>query len=400
MRLLVVTYRFPAFRSTADRNVVYNLVKHLSRRHEVSLVAFATADPATQSTDLVRPYCRRTEVVVLPVWRSMLSAGIGLLGREPLQMRYYSSGAMRQRVAAVAREQRVQAAYGYHLRSWPYLAALNGVPKVLALHPAQVLHYGRLRGVIRSPLKRLVYTVEHRRLRGYERAVARRMDRCLLISPADRLAIDPDGELTNVVYNPHGTDVASFTRPADAVREPASLVFHGAMYMDTNTDAVLHFVRDVLPLIWRARPETRLYVVGRHPPRSIQRLAADPRIIVTGLVDDVRPYLWRATVAVDPIRIAAGMQNKVIEAMSAGLPMVVTSTANEGIGARDGEAVRVADEPEAFARAVLELLSDHVAARRLGEAGRRFVQEGWTWETHFCRLEALLEELAANAVTH
>lgn len=393
MRLLVVTYRFPAYTHTADRNVVYHLVKHFSRRHEVSLVALATERTADQSTALVRPFCVRTEVIILPRWRSVLNAGTGLLRRGPLQLHYYWSPEMRARVQAVATEERIDAAYGYHLRSAPYLTGLAGVPKVIALQPAQVLHFGRRWEVIRNPVKRLAYGVEYWRLRGYERGIGKQFDRCLLISETDRRAIDPSGELKNVFFNPHGTDVLRFAPPRETTREPMSLVFAGALGIDTNSDAVLFFARKVLPLIWRERPDVRVYVVGRYPPASIRRLAQDRRIDVTGLVPDVRPYLWRAAVGIDPIRIAAGMQNKVIEGMAAGLPMVITSAANEGIGARHGENVWIADAPEEFASAVLTLLRDSARAHALARRAQAFAQSHWTWAYHFERLEALLEEL-------
>jgi sugar transferase (PEP-CTERM/EpsH1 system associated) len=393
VRLLVVTYRFPAYTHTADRNVIYHLVRHFSKRHEVSLVALATERPADQSTDLIREFCARTEVVPLPRWRSVLNASLGVLRDGPLQLHYYWSPEMRARVQQVAVEQRIDVAYGYHLRSAPYLMPLNGIPKVVALQPAQVLHFGRRCKVIRNPLKRLLYGLEYRRLIGYEQAVAERFERCLLISETDREAIDPEGRLANVFYNPHGTDVARFAPPPDMDRDPASLVFAGAMNIDTNTDAVHFFVRDILPLIWRKRPDVRLYVVGRHPPRSVRLLARDSRIVVTGLVPDLRPHLWRATIGIDPIRIAAGMQNKVIEGMAAGLPLVITSVANEGIGAVDNDHVLIADGPQKFASAVLELLRDPARARALAQRAETLARSQWTWEFHFESLEALLKDV-------
>ena len=157
-------------------------------------------------------------------------------------------------------------------------------------------------------------------------------------------------------------------------------------------------MREVLPLIWRARPAVRLLVVGRHPPRSVLRLAKDSRIEVTGLVSDMRPYLWKSTVGLAPMRIAAGMQNKVIEGMAAGLPMVITSAANEGIGASQ-ENVCIADDPEDMAAAVLGLLGDPHAARRLGESAQRFAAANWSWEHHFDQLESILQDLAMRNQT-
>ncbi|NWF93029.1 MAG: glycosyltransferase [Syntrophaceae bacterium] len=235
--------------------------------------------------------------------------------------------------------------------------------------------------------------MEYERLIGYELTVARRFDRCLLISEKDRLAIDPNRELKNVFYNPHGTDVDLFAPPPNNKREPASVVFAGALSIDTNSDAVLFFVDKILPRIWRQRPDVRFYIVGKNPPASIIRLNKDPRIRVTGFLEDIRPYLWRCSVGVDPIRIAAGMQNKVIEGMAAGLPMVVSPEANEGIGAPEREALVVGKNPEDFATKVLTLINCPEVAQKLSITGRNYVKKYWSWEYHFRQLEGLFFEL-------
>jgi glycosyltransferase involved in cell wall biosynthesis len=165
------------------------------------------------------------------------------------------------------------------------------------------------------------------------------------------------------------------------------------MYMDTNSDAALYFDREILPLIWKVRPNTRFTIVGKKPPQSIKKLAEDPRITVTGFVDDVRPYLWKASVGVNPIRMAAGLQNKLLEGLAAGLPMVITPEANEGIHAPVGDAVCVARNPEEFAARTLELLDDPERAGVLALEGQRFVQAHWSWEAHFQSLESHLEGL-------
>jgi glycosyltransferase involved in cell wall biosynthesis len=400
MRLLFVTYRFPAFTHAADTNTVYHLVKYFGPRHEVSLVALAADHGPSQSRHLVAPYCVRMEAVVRPRWRSALSCARGLLGRRPLQLWYYHSPEIKRRISQVLQEQRIQAAYGYHLRSAPWLADFNDIPRVIAIQPAQVLHYGRRAQIVRQPLKRLLYTMEHRRLQGYERAWARKFDRCLLISEKDRRAIDPQGELDNVFHNPHGTDVEALAPPPGNQREPDSLIFAGALNMDTNRDAVRYLVERLLPLIWRQRPGVKLYIVGKNPPARIKGYARDRRLMVTGFVKDLRPFLWRAAVGVNPMRIAAGMQNKVIEGMAAGLPMVMSQEANEGIGAVDGETVLIAGTPEDFARKVVGLLKNPEQARRLAAAGQALVRTQWSWEHHFQQLEDLLEELVRQRRGH
>ena len=396
MRLLFVTYRFPAYPGCAPSNTVFNLVKYFSQRHEVSLVGLAPGPVPTERCDELAQYCNSIGVIELPRWQASLRAARGLASSTPLQMWYFRSNAFAAKVKQVIDEEKIELAYGYHLRSGQYLAELGSIPRVIALQPAQILHFGRRHELTRNPVLRALYGMEYRRLLGYEAEVAKKFDSCLLISEKDRKAIDPKHRLRNVFFNPHGTDVHSLAPPSGNVRDENTLVFCGSMAMDTNVDAVLHFCKDILPFIWAKRPGVRFAIVGRNPTRAVLKLADDRRISVTGLVDDVRPYLWKATVGVDPIRMAAGMQNKVIEGMAAGLPMVISPEANEGIHAPEGRTVLVGRSPEQFATHVLGLLSDRSRARELAEQALTFVQKQWSWEHHFRSLETLFSDLISE----
>jgi glycosyltransferase involved in cell wall biosynthesis len=348
--------------------------------------------PEAAKSELSR-YCRRMEIIEHPSWRGAVNAARGLLSHEPLQMWYFRSSALMAKVRQIISEEEIEIAYGYHLRSGQFLANMNSIPRVIAIQPAQTLHFRRRYEFSRNPVLRVLYRMEYKRLTGYEADLARKFDSCLLISEKDRDAIDPKHTLNNIFYNPHGTDVHSFAPPAGLVRERGSLVFCGAMYMDTNSDAVLYFHREILPLIWKVRPHTRFTIVGKRPPQAIRELAQDPRITVTGFVEDVRPYLWNASVGVNSIRMAAGLQNKLLEGLAAGLPMVVTPEANEGIHAPVGKAVCVARNPEEFAARTLELLDDPERGEAQAIEGLRFVQAHWSWEAHFQLLESHLESL-------
>jgi glycosyltransferase involved in cell wall biosynthesis len=308
-------------------------------------------------------------------------------------MWYFRSRALAEKVKQVIAEERIEMAYGYHLRSGQFLAEQNSIPRVIAIQPAQILHFGRRYKLTHNPVMRAIYGMEYRRLIGYEVRFAQKFDSCLLISEKDRDAIDPDHRLHNVFYNPHGTDVDSFAPPPNAAREGNSLVFCGAMYMDTNFDAVLHFCRSILPLIWAKRPDTRFTIVGKRPPQSVLKLAEDPRISVTGFVDDVRPYLWKASVGVNPIRMAAGLQNKLLEGLAAGLPMVISAEANEGIHAPEGKALKIGRSSEEFAAHVLALMDNPADASAMAAEGMAYVQSRWSWEHNFRSLEEHLDTL-------
>jgi glycosyltransferase involved in cell wall biosynthesis len=194
----------------------------------------------------------------------------------------------------------------------------------------------------------------------------------------------------------NGVDLEQF-HPDPAAAEPGHLVFTGVMNYYPNAEGCVWFVREVLPLVRERVPGVRFSIVGAHPTPEVRRLAAEPGVEVTGFVDDTRDWLRRAAVAVAPLRIARGIQNKVLEAMAMGLPVVGTSPATRGVEAEPGTHYEVADDAAAFAAAVCRLLDDADARRRLGAAARAFVEDHYDWERVFEPLDGLLDECERSA---
>jgi glycosyltransferase involved in cell wall biosynthesis len=194
-------------------------------------------------------------------------------------------------------------------------------------------------------------------------------------------------EIDNVVLGPHGVDTERFRPRPEVAVEPDSVTLTGAMRYAPNAQAALWLAAEVWPRIRAARPNARLYIVGRDPPAPVTALDGRDGITVTGTVDDPADWMARAMVCVAPIRAAAGLQNKVLEYLAMGRPVVATTAANEGIGAGPGRDLLIADRAADFADTVTGLLADPARAVALGEAGRAFVTASWTWEAHFFQLE-------------
>ena len=395
MRLLVLAPRFPYPLDKGDRLTVFNLVRHFSRFHEVALVTFTEPDQDPADRRHLEGSASIIETVPLRPMPAYLRAIVGLTRGRPLQVGYYRSPVMAERVEQVLREFRPHLVYAHTIRMAEYLVDEKR-PRILAMQISMRLNYGRLSRHHRSRLRRLVYRVEAWRAGRYEARMARRFDRCLLISAADVAALG-DPRPDNVVINPHGVDHRHFTSTGPGPEEEGRIVFTGNMGYPPNADAIEWFVDEILPLVRDDLPGVRVSVVGADPLPSVRALAADSSVTVTGRVSDLRPYLDRAQVAIDPLRVGAGLQNKVLEAMAMGVPMVVTSVANEGIGAEPGHHLLVADTPEEFAREVVTLLGDRDLRTRMGEAARRFIVEEWTWEKHFADLEREMAALVAAA---
>jgi sugar transferase (PEP-CTERM/EpsH1 system associated) len=396
MKLLVVTYRLPWHTYTADRYTMQHFVKHFSQRHDITLVAFAESEEEARQAEVLRPMCERVEPVVLPRWRAYANALRGIASNLPLSVWLYRSQSMADTIRQIVDEGSIDLAYVYHLRMGQYLADIDSIPRCIALQPVQILNLKRFKEHTRHPAWKLFYAIEHQRMSRYEPAIARRFDRCLLISEKDRSALDPLGRLDNVFFNPHGVDPDYFSPDPAARKEPHTIVFHGSMRYQANSNAALYFVREIYSLVKDEVPDARLHIVGFKPPPPVRALARDPSITVTGFAEDMREYLNRAQVSIDPLRVGAGLQNKVLESMSMGLPVVASTVANEGIGAVPGEHILLADEPRRFAQHIVRLFRDDAERERLGSAARAFIERNWSWEAHYAPLEELFERLVAE----
>ncbi len=396
MRILVITYRLPVDLCSGDQTTIHHMLKYLAANHEIVLLSMIDSEDMRDRLELVEPYCERVELVRLPRWQSALNCLRAVFSSNPLQIGYFRSNAMFARIRELFETEEFDVAYGYHLRSGQYLEGVTQCPRVLDLKPVQTLNLERMKDHVSNPLKRLLYNIEHRRVQRYEPKLVRQFDRCVVISDIDQQAIDPEGTMDNVALNPHGLDVEKFAPDPAVEKEPGSVIFSGKMSYDPNVDAVVYFHEKIWPLIKTTHPNAKLYVVGANPKPAVTALAQDPSVTVTGFVDDMREYLNRAEVAVDPLRIGAGLQNKLLEGMSMGLPMVATPIANEGIGAVEGRDLLVADSPREFADCVSRLLDSQDTREQMGAAARQFIVDNWTWENYFADLEQMMIDLAQH----
>jgi glycosyltransferase involved in cell wall biosynthesis len=227
--------------------------------------------------------------------------------------------------------------------------------------------------------------------------VAETFEETWLVSEADRKALTATCPLANVQVVTNGVDMEHFY-PTGQPCEPDSLIFVGHLRVFHNVDAVVHFVQDVLPLVRQQIPGCRLRIVGADPDISVQRLASHPAVTVTGFVPDLNAVLNRSAVFVAPLRFAAGVQNKVLEAMAAGRPVVATGIVNEGLGAEPGREILIADDVQATANQIVALLRDEQLRAQIGQNGLRFVRRKYRWDYVVERMRLIEENLTARQV--
>ena len=234
------------------------------------------------------------------------------------------------------------------------------------------------------------FKYEAARLRSFEPAISKEFDRSLVISDVDRAAIS-EAPSERFFECPHGVTLDK-APPGSVDRDPRLVVFSGRMDYRPNVDAAVFFCEEIFPAVRASVPETVFFIVGANPDASVRTLGRIDGVTVTGEVDAVYPWLRRASVGVDPLRAGAGLQNKVLEGLACGLPMVVTPVANEGIGAEPEVHLLTGDTATIFAVQVIRLLTDTGLRRRIGAAGRRHIEMNWTWDVHFNRLERMFEK--------
>lgn len=363
----------------------YQMLRQLKRGHQVTYLSLATdADPA-EAYVRAREYCHR--LVTVP-WRepARFSAAFyrglaaNLASPLPYAVEKYRSAAMRRAVDAELAERG-----DYDVVVCDFLAPSVNLPGRLPV--ASVLFEHNVEATIwrrhaetASGVRRAFFRSQWRKMARYEREACRRFDAVAAVSELDRDAIRDEYGVDCVLDVPTGVDHDYF-RPLGGEPSPSEIVFTGSMDWMPNEDGVLWFAREVLPLVAREVPGARFTVVGRKPTAAVVELGrSDPRVTVTGRVDDIRPYVDRAAAFVVPLRVGGGTRLKIYEAMAMAKAVVSTSVGAEGLPLESGSDLLVADEPADLARAVVRLLADRDEARRMGETARELVRERFGWD--------------------
>ncbi len=381
----------------------YNLIKAMNRRgHLITLLALEPPAEDASGLDALRQWCQRVEVVPLPTWRTLWNGVRALPSQIPLQAAYSRSPQMVRLIQQVQSEAAFDVVHVEHLRGAELSRAVEGVPIVFDSVDSITLLFEHVRHSGPTWRSRLKAGLDLARTRRYEGHLLERYRRVLITSPQDRDALakistmaDVDGRL---VVLPNGVDLDYFVpHPRTAPRDPATVIFTGKMSYHANTAAALDLTTQIMPHVWRQRPDARLTIVGKDPPARLLALADDPRVTVTGTVDDLRPYLAQATVAVSPIRYGVGIQNKVLEAMAMAAPVVSTPQATTALQVQAGQDLLVADTFQGIAESILALLADEELRRRIGNAGRRYVETCHNWTAIAEKLEGVYRQAMAEA---
>ncbi|MBO0911399.1 MAG: glycosyltransferase [Acidobacteria bacterium] len=358
----------------------FHFIRGLSKTHELTVVCLATNETDERSISDLRPYCRRLEVIRHSRWRALANCLRALVSRTSLRSAYFYSPRLREHVRASIEAGEADLIHVEHLKSLPMVEPVLGrVPAVFDAVDCLSMLESRRRRVTRNLFLKLFSTIESKKFAASERRAPRRFNRVAISSSVDRAAYPVPANLREKIdIVPNGVDLDHFRfREFEAQRN--LLVFCAKLDYFPNADAALYFARSIWPRVRARRPELRLEIVGSRPPGGVRRLDGEANIRVTGSVPDVKPYLGRAWVALCPIRIRAGIQNKMLEAMALGVPVVATSICCPGLEVEAEKHLLVADDAEQFAAAIELLLDNETLRERLIEAARDYVERRHSW---------------------
>jgi glycosyltransferase involved in cell wall biosynthesis len=418
LRIAFVYSRVPFPMMRGDQLTVAHLLSFLKARgHAIDFFTLKVDGEMTEKqSHWLNDVCRSVKIYPHSLVNAVVGLAKGVLRGLPLQVGYFRNGALERDVAEALKHGDYDVVYVYYIRSAPVVrrmfkaktaAVIQGkrVVSFLAMQLSQTLNTERIFRNEKSALKRIVYWFEWRLLRRFEARVWQNYTRTVLIGPRDVEAVSAvcasEGlpQIDNWVYGAHGTNTDSFL-PAKAEEiVPGRIVFSGSMLYQPNIQAVQWFVQNCWDRVRAAVPEAVLVIQGRDPVAEIRALDGKTNIEVTGSVPDVGPVIRSAAVCINPVMAAGGMQNKLIEYMASAKAVVATSVANEGILAPSDTLV-TADEPDAFADRVIDLLKDREAAIAMGARARAYVLSNWTWEAHFLKLEgAMFDALEHDGYT-
>ena len=392
--LLFLAHRIPYPPTKGDKVRSYHLLKYLAGRYRVHLGAFVDDAADLEHASALREMCDECHLVRLKPALAKLKSLAGLVSDEPLTLPFYRDAGMSRWVNKVLLATPVQGVLVFSSAMAQYVMSAAGVRRVADLVDVDSDKWRQYAATRRWPQSAL-YRRESRELLRYERRIARHFDATVLVSAAEaKLFRELAPEAANKIYHiNNGVDCEYFS-PERAYANPYGegeqvVVFTGAMDYWPNVDAVVSFARSVFPEIRRRFPAATFYIVGARPTPDVKRLAELSGVKVTGAVPDIRPYLAHARFAVAPLRLARGVQNKVLEAMAMAKPVLASPQAAEGIEARVGaELLVVSDATEFVGQASRLLEDDHAAAA--GAVGRARVLASYAWEKSTTLFEILL----------
>lgn len=358
------------------------------------MLTFAqTKEDLTYRQELEKIF-HKVHLVYLPKWRSAFNCLAAPFSSKPVQVLYFRSAAMQAALQQVIENDSFDAVHVQHLRMSPYLAQVKELPRILDMPDAFSLYWKRRAKTERGFVFKLFGQIEQNRVYKYER-IMKEYDLSLVCSAEDLNYLVEEHGIRAIKLLPNGVDLDTFSAKGHDYSHNHTLLFTGNMDYAPNVDAVGYFVQDILPLIKEKFPAVQFIIAGQRPVKKVQELAG-PGVQVTGFVKDLAATYNSASVVVAPLRFGAGTQNKVLEGMAMGVPVVCSHIGFKGLGVENGDGVFMETEPTAFANRVIQLLESAELRKKTGTRALQNIRENFGWDVIAAMLEGYFSDITSK----
>mgnify|MGYP002397629963 CR=1 FL=1 len=369
-----------------DKLRAFYQIKELSKNNEIILCALNPLRKLDKQKAFreLQPYCRSINFIDLPWYGIIWNMKKAFLKGIPIQSGYFYSCRAKRKIKKLVEEYKPDHIYCQLVRTAEYFIK-SEIPKTIDYQ--DVFSYGLKRRYNKANwLFKPFFKMEYKRLLKYENKLFDSFDNKTIISYPDQKLIDhPEREKIHII--PNGVD-HDFFSPMERKKE-YDLVFAGNMAYPPNVDAANFLVKEIMPIVWKEKPESKVLLAGASPDRRVVALKSE-KVVVSGWMDDIREAYASARVFIAPMRIGTGLQNKLLEAMSMKIPSITTKLANDALKAKDGEEVLIGNDAKALAQNILRLLEDDEFYTKLAENGFQFVNTEYSWEESTAKLEKIM----------
>jgi len=398
LKILFFTHTFPYPLAEGIKLMAFNLIKELSARHEIHLFSLLEKDTDTIYIPELLKYCKTVQTSYKKLPKSAFLRLWNMYFQNiPYNInQFYAQEAFDKLHDIIKKERFDLVHFNFFTTSGYRKAVPEGIPAVLCNYDAMSLHFLRNKKRERNLFKKIYLSKQWKKIAKYEKQIISRFDKTVVVSSVDKdwlcALFAGSGQQADITVIPIGVDTGYFT-PQEAPKDNPSLIFRGIMDFKPNTDAIIHFYKNIFPLIKKKLPDIRLYIVGKNPINKIKSFATDKSVTVTGYVEDIRPYIAKATVNICPMRIGTGMKFKIIESMAMGIPTVATNFACAGIEEiKNGENILVADSPADFSKTVVNLIQDKPLIEKISRNGLEIIRKNYSWPIIASKFETLYKE--------
>lgn len=378
MNILQITPVFPYPPESGTRVELFNSIKYLSNKHSITLLSFAE-EIKENDIAVLKPYC--ADIVVIPNNIQDSFGGLlkNLFTAIPYNISKYISKSMVEAVRKQTRSKSFDLVRIDGLHIAYYKNFIKDIPAVLREHNVESLIMQRFYKNQLNPLIKAYAYLQWKKLYRYEIEITRRFDKCIMITEVDRELLHSMASEAKTEIVTAGVDMEYFKPDATLKRQPHQIVFTGEMAWRPNIDAVTWFCEAIFPSILEEIPDSKFYIVGRNVTPAVKKLANE-NVVVTGRVEDVRPYVHSSTVFVVPLRVGGGMRLKILEAMAMGIPVVSTSIGCEGIKVENKKNILIADNAVDYAVMVIRMMKGEFDIEELVKRGFELIHSNYSWQ--------------------